>query len=268
MILVFALLGLFVGSFLNVCIDRLPQGQSIVYPPSHCAGCQHKLVFFDLFPLFSYLRLSGRCHYCQVPIPQRIPIVEGVTGLLFALLYWQYGPGLQMAIAMIYACFLLVIFVIDLETMYVLSIVVYPAMALALAFSLLWPGIQETGYWGLGTGSWGMGIGGKLASSLLGGVIGAAMMALPYFISRLVYHREGMGKGDIQLGALVGLMTGFPFALVALFLSVISGGLVSGGLLLFKVKKRTDAIPFGPFLAAAAMVTLLWGHTILEWWAG
>ncbi|MDO8716317.1 MAG: prepilin peptidase [Dehalococcoidales bacterium] len=268
MILVFALLGLFVGSFLNVCIDRLPRGQSIVYPPSHCAGCRHKLGFFDLFPVLSYLRLSGRCHYCEVSIPRRIPIVEGVTGLLFAMLYWQYGLGLQLAIAMIYACFLLVIFVIDLETMYVLSIVVYPAMVLALAFSFFWPGIQEIGDWGLGAGGWGMGIGGKLASSLLGGVIGSAMMALPWFISRLVYHREGMGKGDIQLGALVGLMTGFPFALVALFLAVISGGLISGGLLLFKVKKRTDAIPFGPFLAASAMVTLLWGQNIMTWYLG
>lgn len=268
LVLVFALLGLFVGSFLNVCIDRLPKGQSIIYPPSHCAGCRHKLGFFDLFPLFSYLRLGGRCRYCRVPIPRRIPVVEGVTGLLFALLYWQYGPGLEMVIAVIYVCFLLVIFVIDLETMYVLSVVVYPAMILALAFSLFWPGIQEPGEWGLGTGGWGMGIGGKLASSLAGGVIGAAAMALPYFISRLVYHREGMGKGDIQLGALVGLMTGYPFALVALFLAVISGGLVAGGLLVFKVKKRSDPIPFGPFLAASAIVTLLWGQTILKWWAG
>ena len=181
----------------------------------------------------------------------------------------QANPDyVALTVALIYACFLLVIFVIDLETMYVLSIVVYPAMVLALALSLFWPGIQTSGDWGLGAGGWGMGVGGKLASSLLGGVIGVAAMALPWFISRLVYHREGMGKGDIELGALVGLMTGFPFALVALFLSVISGGLISGALLLFKVKKRTDAIPFGPFLAAAAMVTLLWGQPILEWWAG
>lgn len=258
MIPVFGLLGLFVGSFLNVCIDRLPKGQSIIYPPSHCAGCGHKLGFFDLFPLFSYLWLRGRCRYCQASIPRRVPVVEGITGLFFALLYWKYGLGPELFIALIYASLLLVIFVIDLETMYVLSVMVYPAMVMALVFSLFWPGI----------GDWGLGTGGKLASSLLGGATGSAVMALPYFISRLVYHREGMGKGDIQLGGLVGLMNGYPLTLVALFLAIISGGLVASGLLVFKVMKRTDAIPFGPFLAASAMVTLLWGQTILEWYMG
>ena len=256
LILVFVLFGLFTGSFLNVCIDRLPRGQSIVYPPSHCAGCGHKLGFFDLFPLFSYLWLRGRCRYCQVTIPRRIPIVEGVTGFLFALVYWKYGLRPELAIALVYSCILLVIFVIDLETMYVLSVVVYPAMALALVFSLFWPGI----------GDWGLGIGGRLASALLGGVIGSMAMVLPYLLSRVIYHREGMGKGDIQLGALVGLMNGYPFVLAALFLAIIGGGLVASMLLLFKVKKRTDAIPFGPFLAASAMVTLLWGQAILEWY--
>ncbi len=262
----FALLGLFVGSFLNVCIDRLPKGQSIIYPPSHCAGCRHKLGLFDLFPLFSFLWLRGRCRYCRVTIPRRIPIVEGVTGLLFALLYWQYGLGMELAVALIYACLLIIIFVIDLETMYVLSAVIYPAIVLALAFFFWAPGIQAIGNWGLGTYSWGMGFGGKLASSLLGGAIGSAAMALPYLVSRLFYHREGMGKGDIQMGAFVGLITGYPFALVAILLAVISGGLIAGGLLVFKIKQRSDPIPFGPFLAASALVTLLWGQSILAWY--
>ncbi len=264
----FGLLGLFVGSFLNVCIDRLPKGQSIVYPPSHCAGCEHKLGFFDLFPLFSFLWLRGRCRYCRVPIPRRIPIVEAATGLLFALLYRQYGLGLELAVAIIYTCLLIIIFVVDLETMYVLSAVIYPAIVLALAFFYWAPGIQEVGLWGLGPYSWGMGFVGKLLSSLLGGVIGAAAMALPWFVSRLIYRREGMGKGDIQLGAFVGLITGFPFALVAVLLAVISGGLIAAVLLVFKIKKRSDPIPFGPFLAAAALVTMLWGPAILAWYIG
>ena len=93
-------------------------------------------------------------------------------------------------------------------------------------------------------------------------------MALPYFISRLVYRREGIGKGDIQLGGLVGLMNGYPLTPVALFLAIVSGGLVAAGLLVFKIKKRSDAIPFGPFLAVSAMVALLWGQTIWEWYMG
>ncbi len=258
---IFALFGLCVGSFLNVCIDRLPKGQSIINPPSHCDACQHKLGFLDLIPLFSYLWLRGRCRYCQVRIPQRIPIVEGVTGLLFALIYWKFGLGMELVIALIYAALFLITFVIDLEHMDVLGIVVYPAMALALGFSLLWPGLSGLNL----PGGW---IVGKLASSLVGGAIGAGAMALPYFVSYLVYRREGMGKGDIQLGALVGLMTGYPLTVVALSLAVISGGFVGSWLLVFKIKKRTDRIPFAPFLVTSAMVTLLWGQTIYQWYMG
>ncbi|MDO8577918.1 MAG: prepilin peptidase [Dehalococcoidales bacterium] len=257
----FALLGLFVGSFLNVCIDRLPRGQSIAYPPSHCAGCHHKLGFFDLIPLVSFLWLKGRCRYCKAAIPVRIPIVEAVTGLLFALLAWKYGLRVELGITLIYASLLLVIFVIDLETTYVMSVTVFPSMIAAFAFSLFWPGIRPLDLPGGPVID-------KLASSLMGGVIGFAGMWLPYVIARMVYHREGMGKGDIQLSALVGLMTGFPFVIIAWFLAVISGAIISSALLLFKIKKRTDPIPFGPFIAVAAMVTLLWGQNILTWYLG
>lgn len=261
LVVVFTLLGLFVGSFLNVCIDRLPKGESIAFPPSHCAACRHKLGFLYLIPLLSFLGLKGRCRYCGAAIPARIPLVEAVTGLLFGLLFLKYGLGAQLGILLVYTCLLIIIFVIDLETTYVMSVTVYPAMALAVAFSLFRPGIMPLGL--LGSPAIDM-----LASSLLGGISGMAAMGLPYLIARFIYRREGMGKGDIQLGAMVGFMTGFPLVFVAWFLSVISGGIISGSLLLFKVKKRDDAIPFGPFIAAAALATLLWGKNILGWYLG
>lgn len=242
LILVFALLGLFVGSFLNVCIDRLPRGQSIISPPSHCPACNHKLGIPDLVPLFSYLWLRGRCRYCRAPIPLRLPVVEGVTCLLFAFLYWKFGPGLELAISLVYAGLLTVIFVIDLENQLVLDKVVYPAMALALAFSFFRPGLG-------------------VVSSLEGGALGLAAMALPFII-----YRRGMGMGDIKLGALVGLMTGYPLVLIAWLLSVIPGGLVGAILLAFKIKKRRDSIPFAPFMTTSAMVTLLWGQAIFQWY--
>ncbi len=230
------------GSFLNVCIDRLPRGQSIIKPPSHCPACNQKLGIRDLVPLFSYLWLRGRCRYCRAPIPLRLPIVEGLTGLLFAFLYWKFGLGLELGISLVYACLLTVIFVIDLENQLVLDKVIYPGMALALAFSFFWPGLG-------------------VLSSLAGGALGLAAMALPFII-----YRRGMGMGDVKLGALIGLMSGYPLVVVALLLSVITGGLVAASLLAFKIKKRSDPIPFAPFLATSAMVTLLWGQAIWQWY--
>jgi len=226
----------------NVCIDRLPRGQSIINPPSHCFACNHKLSILDLVPLFSYLWLRGRCRYCRAPIPLRLPIVEGMTGLLFAFLYWKFGLGLELGISLVYACLLTVIFVIDLENQLVLDKVIYPGMALALAFSFFWPGLG-------------------VLSSLAGGALGLAAMALPFII-----YRRGMGMGDVKLGALIGLMSGYPLVVIALLLSVITGGLVAGSLLAFKIKKRSDPIPFAPFLATSAMVTLLWGQAIWQWY--
>ena len=251
---VFALLGLSVGSFLNVCIDRLPREQSIIKPPSHCSACNHKLRVIDLIPVFSYLWLRGRCRYCQAPIPLRLPVVEGITGLLFALLYWQLGLRWELGIAFIYACWLIVIFVIDLEHKLVLNKVTYPGMALAVVLSLFWPGIEVVS-WLPG------GVLGKALSSLLGGALGLALMALPFII-----YREGMGLGDVKLGALVGLMTGYPLVFIAVFLSWIMGGLVAAILLAFKIKQRKDSLPSATFLTVSAMVTLLWGQLIWQWY--
>ena len=255
MILVFALLGLFVGSFLNVCIDRLPRGQSIIHPRSYCAACNRKLGNLDLIPVFSYLWLRGRCRYCQAHIPIRLPIVEGVTGLLFALLYWKFGLGLELGISLVYTSLLTAIFVIDLENQLVLDKVIYPGMALALAFSFFWPRLE-----GMSMVS-GEALS-KVLSSLAGGALGLAAMALPYILT----HRRGMGLGDVKLGALVGLMTGYPLVFVAILLSWIIGGVVAAILLALKVKNLKDPIPSATFLVISAMVTLLWGQAIWQWY--
>ncbi len=256
MILVFLLLGLFVGSFLNVCIDRLPRGQSIINPPSHCAACNRKLGILDLFPVFSYLWLRGRCRYCHAPIPLRLPVVEGIASLLFTFLYWEFGLGLELAISLVYASLLIVIFVIDLENRLVLDKVTYPAMVLAFVFSFFWPGMGTLGSLEVGSVKLGM-----MFSSLARGGLGLVAMALPFIISR-----RGMGMGDVKLGALVGLMSNYPLVAIALLLAVITGGLVAATLLVFKIKRRSDPIPFAPFLATSAMVTLLWGQAIWQWY--
>ena len=250
---VFAVLGLLIGSFLNVCIDRLPRGQSIVRPPSHCPECNRRLGILDLIPVFSYLWLRGHCRYCRASIPIRLPIVEGLTGLLFALIYWKYGLEPELGIALVYTCLLTAIFFIDLEHQLVLDKITYPAMVLALGFSLLWPDIG-----GIGAIE---GIPGRLLNSVTGGAIGLAAMALPFILSR-----GGMGMGDVKLGALVGLMTGFPVVILAVLLSWVSGGLTGIILLALKIKKRRDPLPFATFMAVSTMIMLFWGPTIWQWY--
>jgi leader peptidase (prepilin peptidase)/N-methyltransferase len=258
LVVVFALLGLFVGSFLNVCIDRLPRKQSVVNPPSHCDACNHKLGVLDMVPVFSYLVLRGRCRYCKAHVPVKLPVVEGVTGLLFALLYLKFDLGLELAISLVYVCLLTVIFVIDLERQLVLNKIVLPGIVLAFIFSFFWPHIGTLGSLTVGSAKLG-----PMFSALAGGGIGLAAMSLPFLISR-----GGMGMGDIKLAALIGLMTGFPLVLESLLLSVIIGGVIAAVLLLSGIKKRKDPIPFAPFMATAGLITLLWGPAIYHWYLG
>ncbi|MCK4362591.1 MAG: prepilin peptidase [Dehalococcoidia bacterium] len=256
-IAIFALLGLAVGSFLNVCIDRLPTGKSIIRLPSHCESCNQKLRARDLVPLFSYLWLRGHCRYCGAKIPLRLPLVELATALIFASLTWHYGPGLQLAIALIYSCLFLVIFAIDLERRLILDIVVYPAMVLALIFSSFWNGFSQWPSPGI-------------LNALLGGAVGFGFMGSAYLIALWRYRSVGggMGLGDVTLAGLIGIVTGFPLVFVALLLGILSGGVVAISLLIVRLRRGKDPIPFGPFLAVATMVALLWGQGILDWYTG
>jgi len=251
LIFLFAILGLAVGSFLNVCIDRLPKNESIVLPPSHCEACQHKLAAKDLIPVFSYLRLRGRCRYCQASVPRRLFWVELATALIFALLYWHYGLSAELGVMAFYACLFIIIFVIDLEHGLILNKVVYPSMVVALLLALYpWPWLNDS-------------IGMRVANAALGGAIGFAILLLIALVSR-----GGMGWGDVKLAALIGLATSFPLVFVAIIIGAILGGIVAVALVIAKRRKRRETIPFGPFLALAAMITLLWGSNILNWYLG
>lgn len=133
----YGLLGLVVGSFLNLCIDRLPRGESILWPGSHCEACGRRLGPLELVPVLSYLLLRGRCRHCGAAIAVRLPLVELVTGLLFALLWPAYGPGGRLLLASLYGAVLVIISGIDLEHQLILNRLVYPASAVALAAALL-----------------------------------------------------------------------------------------------------------------------------------
>jgi len=250
----FALLGAFVGSFLNVCIDRLPAGKSVIYPPSHCDACRHRLAPKDLAPVFSYLWLRRRCRYCQAPIPRRLLWVEVSSGLLFAFTYWHYGLSVDFAVITSYCCLFIVLMVIDWEHKLILNKIVYPAMVVALIISIFLPSSSITGF----ALPWPAGVNG-----VIGGAIGFALLLIPALI-----YRGGIGWGDVKIAALIGLITGFPLVFVALLIGVVLGGVVAGILLLLKIKKRKDPIAFGSFLAVSTIVTLLWGSNILNWYLG
>ena len=251
LIFLFALLGLAVGSFLNVCIDRLPRNESIINPPSHCPVCQNKLAVKDLIPVFSYLRLRGRCRYCQASIPRRLFWVELATGLIFAFLYWHYGLSVELGVMAFYACLFTIIFVIDLEHGLILNKVIYPCMIVALLLALYpLPWLNDS-------------MAMRIAYAALGGAIGFAILFLIALVSR-----GGMGWGDVKLAALIGLATGFPLVFFSIIMGAILGGIVAVALVIAKKRKRRETIPFGPFLALAAMITLLWGSSILSWYLG
>ena len=251
LIFLFALLGLAVGSFLNVCIDRLPRNESIVNPPSHCSVCQHRLSGKDLIPIFSYLRLRGRCRYCQAAIPQKLLWVELATGLIFASLYWHYGLSPALGIMAFYACLFIIISVIDLDHGLILNKVVYPGMVVALLLVLApQPWLAER-------------LVDRVANAALGGGIGFGI-----FLLIAVVSRGGMGWGDVKLVGLIGLATGFPLIFFPIILGAILGAIVAVALVVAKKRTFKETLPFGPFLALAAMTSLLWGNNILSWYLG
>jgi len=249
---IFVLLGMIIASFLNVCADRLPAGQSLAYPPSHCPACSRRLAAKDLIPIFSYLWLRGRCRYCRAIIPRRVLWVEVSTAALFGLAYWRYGLSIELPIALFYISIFMVILVIDLEHGLILNRIVYPALAVALLLSVFFTIFLTQ-----------VAIVPNIGRAAIGGGIGFVVFFLIVIVSR-----GGMGLGDVKLAALIGLATGFPLVIVALIMGMILGGLVAVVLLGFKIKKRKEAMPFGPFLAVTAIVTLLWGSQIHSWYLG
>jgi len=260
---VFTLLGVAVGSFLNVCIDRLPAGRSLVYPPSQCDACRHRLLPKDLIPVASYLWLRGRCRYCQARIPRRVLLVEVLAGVFFFLAFWRFGLSAEFAITAFYGCLFLVIMFIDWEHQLILNKVTYPAAVVALVILAVdsLPGVGLLGNLRFIPES------SILSVSILNGIIGGAL-GFAFFLIVLLISPRGMGAGDVKLAGLIGLVVGFPLVVVALLIGIFVGGLVAVMLLLLKKKGRKDVIPYGTFLALGPMVTLLWGNEILKWYLG
>ena len=271
LIILFTLVGLAIGSFLNVCIDRLPARKSLVSPSSKCDTCQKTLSLVDNIPLVSYIWLRGRCRYCGARIPLRVLLVEVITGLLFFLISWRFilSPDSPEYAAFIltafWSCIFLIIIFIDLEHQLILNKVTYSAAVVALvllAVDSIFPdaGILASikAYWPQ-AGIFNIGI----LNCIIAGAIGFVFFLLVFLI-----NPRGLGMGDIKLVTLIGLATGFPLNLLALFIGILIGGIAAVFLLISRKKGRKDVMPYGVFLGIGPIIALLWGNVIIEWYLG
>lgn len=268
LIIVFILLGTAVGSFLNVCIDRLPARKSVIRPPSYCDVCQRRLALKDLIPVFSFIWLRRRCRSCGALIPWRVFWVEIGTGILFGFIYWYFmvypvsPEAVQFVVTIFYSCVFIIIFGIDLEHQLILNRIVYPTalIALALGIVLRQPWLMESAP---GAFQSMPDVAARTVVGITGGVTGFVLLLIPALV-----FRGGMGWGDVKMAGLIGLVVGFPLVFVSILGAIVGGGLLAAILLLLKIKKRGEAIPFGPFLSLAAIATLLFGNDILSWYLG
>ena len=246
--LILFLLGVSVGSFLNVVADRVPAGKSIISPPSHCFNCGHALEPRDLFPIVSYLLLRGKCRYCGHAIGPRSTLVELATGLLFALACITFGIAWQLPAALIYCSLFVVLFVTGLEQGILPNLIVYPGIVVALALALSNPltGIMP-----------------NFIDSAAGLGVSLGFFLLIWAMPRL-FKKSVLGFGDIGMAGLTGAAVGFPQVLVALFMAVLAGALTAAILPLLKAAKPGRPLQFGPFLAFAGLVTLFYGNDIFD----
>jgi len=240
-------LGTLLGSFANVCIYRLPQRLSIIFPGSHCPCCQEALRPWHNVPVLSYVLLGGRCATCKTAISLRYPLVELGNGLLYVWLYHHYHFSVQGLVYALLTTALLVVSCIDL---------VYTIIPNAITL----PGIVI----GIGTSLWLTPVGG--GSAVLGVLIGGGLFLLMAVLSVLILQREGMGGGDIKLIAMLGAFLGWHAVLVTIFLGAVLGACVGIVLMLLRRQGRKEPVPFGPFLAIGAVLTMVWGNSLLAWY--
>lgn len=239
-IYIFIAAGLITGSFLNVCIYRLPRGESIVFPPSSCPGCGKRIFSRDLIPVFSYLWLKGRCRFCGNKISPVYPSVEILTGLLFACIYLCYGMGQALSKHLFLCAVLIVVSFIDLKHYLIPNRILLFALFGGLTLNIFARDLT-------------------LQSIILGFLSAGVFLLLIALVSK-----GGMGGGDIKLAAVIGIYLGWPGGIIAVFVACLLAGAAGMALLLVRVKSLKDAIPFGPFITLGTLITLFRGNELLN----
>lgn len=253
-----ALLGLALGSFFNVCIYRLPRGQSIITPPSHCRRCRQPIRPYDNIPVLSWLLLRGRCRDCGQTISVRYPLVEALTGLLFVAAYARFGWSLLTVKAFVFVSLLVVTTFIDVDHQVIPFGLSLPGLALGLGFALL-PPVPAGGQTPLADALAGAGIG---AGFIFGAWLLWRYVLASVFRSLGVDQKEGMGFGDLPYAAMIGAFVGRKGLAVALATAVLSGVVIGSAVRAAGRSRKGQPIPFGPFLALGGLVGLFYGSQL------
>lgn len=245
--LIFFVYGAIFGSFYNVVIFRLPESKSIIKPRSSCPECGRFLGFFDLFPIFSYLFLKGKCRYCGTKISSRYAYVEFISAVLCCVCYLYFGFNASFFEAYIFCSLLLCITFIDLDHMIIPDTLSLGGSLVGALFAVIFF-------------SW--------KDSLIGGFVGALVIYLIYLFGKLIYKKDAMGGGDLKMMLMVGIFLGLKGVLSTIAIGVFSGAVIGGILMILKIKGRKDYMPFGPFLAYGSLVSLFFADGLIEWYLG
>lgn len=237
------ILGLLFGSFFNVCIYRIPRGESIVFPASHCPKCHQSIKPWDNIPIVSFLLLRGKCRSCDAAISWRYPLVELLTALLFLTIVHTFAVSWATLFYLIFASALLIISFIDLDYQIIPDKISLPGIVVGIIASFFFPI------------AW--------YESVLGALVGGGVILLVGYIGEFVFKKEAMGGGDVKLMAMVGAFLGWKLALLTIFFASLIGAVIGIGMRLITGK---EYIPFGPFLSIGALFALFFGHNFLVWY--
>jgi len=239
--------GAVVGSFLNVCICRLPKSESVVFPASHCTRCDYLIRWYDNIPIVSYLFLRGKCRSCGEPISLQYPLVELLNGVLTLALFLRFGPGFVFAVLFVFCSALVVVTFIDLEHQIIPDLITLPGIAIGFLVSFF---IPQLGW----------------LNSLIGILAGGGSLLLIAYGYQLLTKKDGMGGGDIKLLAMMGAFFGWKAIVFIIFAASLVGSVIGVSVMLAQKKDSTLAIPFGPFLASAAVLYIFYGNKIIFWY--
>ena len=253
MTILFTLLfGIIIGSFLNVCIYRIPKGESIVFPGSHCTNCNHPLSSLDLIPVISFLILKGKCRYCGQKISSRYMLIELLTGVLFGAVYLRFGVSLEAAMYMAFSAVLVVLTMIDLDHMLLPTRIILFGVGVGLFFRMLQAVIYKDMMF--------------IGDSVLAALLGYGFCWGMFYGVKILFKREGLGFGDVRLMGMLGLYLSIPLVLFTIFVSSILASIY--GIVLCYRKKASEPFPFGPFLNMAAIIALFYGDKVIVWYLG
>lgn len=242
-------IGLVIGSFLNVCIYRIQKHVSILKPRSHCPNCKHQLKIWENIPVLSYLLLRGKCSNCNIKISSRYPLVEILTSLVFVVIYYNFDISVETFSLIVFFSIVIIITFIDIDVQLIPNNLLIISILPIIAFMLFSP-----------------------SNSYLSHINGAILLALLFLIigyfGKLIYKVDSMGMGDVKYAAVIGLLLGWQKGILAFIIAFFSAAVIIVIVSMYKKLSRKQRIPFGPFLSIGCFVAFFWGTNILNWYLG